>query len=313
MIEKIIHPEAFMWSSELQQTIIQRCKAVQYRLQEPLSRHTSFRIGGPAAVMAFPKTTEELQQLLQGAAAAGAQPYILGAGTNILAPDEGLDALVICLKDALCGIRLLDEARIEAYAGESMAKAAVFAKNHALSGLEFAHGIPGTLGGGVYMNAGAYGGELKQVVESVTILTMDGEEKTLSGEECAFGYRTSVYQKLPCVIVKAVLQLHPGDPEEIGQAMRTLMEKRRASQPLELPSAGSTFKRPTGYFAGPLIEQAGLKGCGVGGAEVSKKHAGFVVNTGGASADDVKKTIAMVQSRVWEASGVQLEPEVRIW
>ena len=195
MIEKIIHPEAFMWSSELQQTIIQRCKAVQYRLQEPLSRHTSFRIGGPAAVMAFPKTTEELKQLLQGAAAAGAQPYILGAGTNILAPDEGLDALVICLKDALCGIRLLDEARIEAYAGESMAKAAVFAKNHALTGLEFAHGIPGTLGGGVYMNAGAYGGELKQVVESVTILTMDGEEKTLSGEECAFGYRTSVYQK----------------------------------------------------------------------------------------------------------------------
>lgn len=150
-------------------------------------------------------------------------------------------------------------------------------------------------------------------MESVTILTMDGEEKTLSGEECAFGYRTSVYQKLPCVIVKAVLQLHPGDPEEIGQTMRTLMEKRRASQPLELPSAGSTFKRPTGYFAGPLIEQAGLKGCGVGGAEVSKKHAGFVVNTGGASADDVKKTIAMVQSRVWEASGVQLEPEVRIW
>ena len=144
-------------------------------------------------------------------------------------------------------------------------------------------------------------------------LTMGGEEKTLSGEECAFGYRTSVYQKLPCVIVKAVLQLHPGNPEEIGQTMRTLMEKRRASQPLELPSAGSTFKRPTGYFAGPLIEQAGLKGCGVGGAEVSKKHAGFVVNTGGASADDVKKTIAMVQSRVWEASGVQLEPEVRIW
>ena len=281
-----------MWSSELQQTIIQSCKTAEFRLLEPPSRHTSFRIGGPAAVMAFPKTTEELKQLLQGAAAAGAQPYILGAGTNILAPDEGLDALVICLKDALCGIRLLDEARIEAYAGESMAKAAVFAKNHALTGLEFAHGIPGTRGGGVYMNAGAYGGELKQVVESVTILTMDGEEKTLSGEECAFGYRTSVYQKLPCVIVKAVLQLHPGNPEEIGQTMRT---------------------RPTGYFAGPLIEQAGLKGCGVGGAEVSKKHAGFVVNTGGASADDVKKTIAMVQSRVWEASGVQLEPEVRIW
>lgn len=302
-----------MWSSELQQTIIQSCKTAEFRLLEPLSRHTSFRIGGAAAVMVFPKTVEELKPLLQTASTHGITPYILGAGTNVLAPDEGLQAIVICLKDALTSIRLLDKTRIEVFAGESMAKAAVFAKNHALTGLEFAHGIPGTLGGGVYMNAGAYGGELKQVVESVTILTMDGEEKTLSGEECAFGYRTSVYQKLPCVIVKAVLQLHPGDPEEIGQTMRTLMKKRKASQPLELPSAGSTFKRPTGYFAGPLIEQAGLKGCGVGGAEVSKKHAGFIVNTGAATAEDIKKTIAMVQSRVWETSGVRLEPEVRIW
>ena len=302
-----------MWSSELQQTIIQSCGTAEFRLQEPLSRHTSFRVGGPAAVMAFPKNTEELKRLLQAAAAAGTQPYILGAGTNILAPDEGLEALVICLKDALTGIRLLDKTWIEVYAGESMARAAVFAKNHALTGLEFAHGIPGTLGGGVYMNAGAYGGELKQVVESVTILTMDGEEKTLSGEECGFGYRTSMYQKLPCVIVRAVLHLQSGNSEEIGQTMRALMEKRKASQPLELPSAGSTFKRPAGYFAGPLIAQAGLKGQGVGGAEVSRKHAGFVVNTCGATADDVKKTIAMVQSRVWEASGVRLEPEVRIW
>ena len=135
----------------------------------------------------------------------------------------------------------------------------------------------------------------------------------LSGEESACAYRTSVYQTLPCVIVKAVLRLQSGDPETIGQTMRTLMKKRKASQPLELPSAGSTFKRPTGYFAGPLIEQAGLKGCGVGGAEVSKKHAGFIVNTGGATAEDIKKTIAMVQSRVWETSGVRLEPEVRIW
>ena len=302
-----------MWSSELQQTIIQRCAAAEYRLQEPLSRHTSFRIGGPAAIMAFPKTTEELKQLLQGAAAAGVQPYILGAGTNVLAPDEGLDALVICLKDALCGIRCLDETRLEIYAGESMAKAAVFAKNHALTGLEFAHGIPGTLGGGVYMNAGAYGGELKQIVESVTILTMDGEEKTLSGEECGFGYRTSVYQKLPCVIVRAVLRLQTGDPDVIGQTMRTLMEKRKASQPLELPSAGSTFKRPVGYFAGPLIEQAGLKGQGIGGAAVSEKHAGFVVNRGGATTDDIRRTMELVQTRVLKTSGVQLEPEVRIW
>ena len=286
---------------------------IELRENEPLAAHTSFRIGGPARWMAFPKTVEEVRTLLRLAREADIPVRLLGAGTNVLAPDEGVDALVLCLKDALRGVRLPEGNCIEAMAGETLASVAVFARKNGLTGLEFAHGIPGTLGGGVYMNAGAYGGELKQVVESVTILTMDGEEKTLSGEECAFGYRTSVYQKLPCVIVKAVLQLHPGNPEEIGQTMRTLMEKRRASQPLELPSAGSTFKRPTGYFAGPLIEQAGLKGCGVGGAEVSKKHAGFVVNTGGASADDVKKTIAMVQSRVWEASGVQLEPEVRIW
>ena len=258
-------------------------------------------------------TVEELKPLLQTASAHGITPYILGAGTNVLAPDEGLQAIVICLKDALTSIRLLDKTRMEVFAGESMAKAAVFAKNHALTGLEFAHGIPGTLGGGVFMNAGAYGGEMKQIVESVTVLTMGGEEKMLSGEESAFAYRTSVYQTLPCVIVKAVLRLQPGDPETIGQTMRTLMKKRKASQPLELPSAGSTFKRPTGYFAGPLIEQAGLKGCGVGGAEVAKKHAGFIVNTGGATAEDIKKTIAMVQSRVWETSGVRLEPEVRIW
>lgn len=302
-----------MWSSELQQTIIQSCKTAEFRLLEPLSRHTSFRIGGPAAVMVFPKTVEELKPLLQTASVHGITPYILGAGTNVLAPDEGLQAIVICLKDALTSIRLLDKTRMEVFAGESMAKAAVFAKNHALTGLEFAHGIPGTLGGGVFMNAGAYGGEMKQIVESVTVLTMGGEEKMLSGEESAFAYRTSVYQTLPCVIVKAVLRLQPGDPETIGQTMRTLMKKRKASQPLELPSAGSTFKRPTGYFAGPLIEQAGLKGCGVGGAEVAKKHAGFIVNTGGATAEDIKKTIAMVQSRVWETSGVRLEPEVRIW
>ena len=286
---------------------------ISISFEEPLSKHTSFRIGGPAEAMAFPKNREELAELLKKSCLWDRKPVILGAGTNVLAPDEGMKGLIICLKDCLDGMERVDGTSIRVMAGVTMARAAVFAAFQGLSGLEFAHGIPGTLGGGVYMNAGAYGGELKQIVESVTILTMDGEEKTLSGEECGFGYRTSVYQKLPCVIVRAVLRLQTGDPDVIGQTMRTLMEKRKASQPLELPSAGSTFKRPEGYFAGPLIERAGLKGCGFGGAEVSKKHAGFVVNTGGASADDVKKTIAMVQSRVWEASGVRLEPEVRIW
>lgn len=314
MMIKTIHPEAFMWASELQlQNIARTCAGLDLRTQEPLSRHTSFRTGGPAALMAFPKTPEELQTLLRSAAAEGVEPYLLGAGTNVLAPDAGLQALVICLKDALTGIRPEGQTGLQVFAGESLARTAVFAKNHALTGLEFAHGIPGTLGGGVYMNAGAYGGEMKQVVTSVTVFRMDGTEQTLSAEASAFGYRTSVYQTLPCVIVRASLQLQPGDPDTIAQTMRALMEKRKASQPLELPSAGSTFKRPAGYFAGPLIEQAGLKGQGIGGAAVSEKHAGFVVNRGGATTDDIRRTMELVQTRVLETSGVQLEPEVRIW
>ena len=301
-----------MWSSELQQTIIQRCKAVQYRLQEPLSRHTSFRIGGPAAVMAFPKTTEELKQLLQGAAAAGAQPYILGAGTNILAPDEGLDALVICLKDALCGIRLLDEARIEAYAGESMAKAAVFAKNHALTGLEFVHGIPGTLGGGVYMNAGAYGGELCQVLREATVLTPEGEVKTLPAEELELGYRTSCVQKNGYIVLEAVLQLQPGNADDIRAVMDALASKRREKQPLEYPSAGSTFKRPEGHFAGRLIQDAGLRGFRVGGAQVSEKHCGFVINRDHATSADILSLCRQVQEKVKAQFGVKLELEVKL-
>ena len=303
-----------MWASDSQlQTIIRSCGQIELRLQEPLSRHTSFRTGGPAAVMAFPKTVQELQQLLRSAADAGIEPYLLGAGTNILAPDEGLQALVICTKDALGGIRLTGETQLEVFAGESMARTAVFARQHALTGLEFAHGIPGTLGGGVYMNAGAYGGELRQVVQSVTVLTFDGELRQFAAADCAFGYRSSVFQRTPCVIVSAQLQLQKGDPDVIGETMRALMEKRKASQPLELPSAGSTFKRPEGYFAGPLIEQAGLKGKGFGGAQVSRKHAGFIVNTGGATTADILKTIELVQTRVRQTSGVSLEPEVRIW
>lgn len=299
---------------ELQlQQILRECDGIEIRLAEPLSRHTSFRTGGAAAAMAFAKNADELKRLLQSAAGANVRPYILGAGTNVLAPDEGLDALVICLKDALTGIRLLTPTKLEVFAGESLARAAVFAKNHALTGLEFAHGIPGTLGGGVYMNAGAYGGEMKQIVESVTVMTLDGQEQTFCGAESSFAYRTSRYQSEPCVIVKAVLALQPGEPAQIAQTMRTLMEKRKASQPLELPSAGSTFKRPEGYFAGTLIDQAGLKGQGFGGAVVSEKHAGFVVNIGGATTADVRQTIELVQKRVYEAFGVRLEPEVRLW
>ena len=288
------------------------CPEAVFREQEMLCAHTSFKIGGPAAVMAFPQSVETLAGLLRAARELGVQPRVLGAGTNVLAPDEGLDELVICTKDALMGLRQLSGGRIEAMAGQSLASAAVFAREHRLSGLEFAHGIPGTVGGGVYMNAGAYGGEIKQVVESVTVLTMDGALREYAGGEL-FSYRMSVFQNMPCVIVSAVFRLMPGEPETIQKTMHELMLKRRASQPLELPSAGSTFKRPVGGYAAALIDAAGLKGRGVGGAQVSQKHAGFVVNTGGATARDVLATITMIQEEVYKSSGIHLAPEVRIW
>ena len=289
------------------------CPDAAFAENEPLSAHTSFRIGGPAALMAFPKNEDELAVLLRAASQCGVKPRIRGAGTNVLAPDEGLDGLVICTKDCLLGLRALEGGRIEAMAGETLAHAAVFARGQSLTGLEFAYGIPGTVGGGVYMNAGAYGGEIAQVAEETTVLMADGTRRVLRGAEQAFAYRTSAFERMECIIVKTVFALRPGDADEIGARMRERLEKRRASQPLELPSAGSTFKRPAGAYAGALIEASGLKGRGVGGAEVSRKHAGFVVNRGGATARDVLETIKLVQETVYADSGFRLEPEVRIW
>lgn len=289
-----------------------RCADVAFLNQEPLAKHTSFRIGGPARLMAFPASIGSLANLLKAARELHITPRVLGAGTNVLAPDEGLDALVICTKDALMGLRQLDSTHVEAMAGQSMASAAVFARRSGLSGLEFAHGIPGTVGGGIYMNAGAYGGEMKDVTVSVKVLTLDGEMREYAGKDL-FSYRMSVFQTLPCVIVSAVFHLTPDEPEKIQQRMTELMKKRSASQPLDLPSAGSTFKRPQGGYAAALIDEAGLKGKGVGGAQVSIKHAGFVVNTGGATAWDVNETIAMIQREVKEHSGIELSPEVRVW
>lgn len=281
--------------------------------EEPLARHTSFRIGGPAAIFAQPATVEALSEFLKFLAARGISPRILGAGTNVLAPDEGLREVVICTKDALTGLRDLGDGKIEAFAGETLSKTAVFARNLSLTGLEFAHGIPGTVGGGIYMNAGAYGGVMKQVAAQTTVLTMDGETRVFAGEAQGFAYRTSAFENLPVIIVKTVFQLAPGGKEEISARMQELMDKRRTSQPLELPSAGSTFKRPEGAYAGALIQGANLKGISVGGACVSEKHAGFIVNAGGATARDVKVLIELVQKRVFETSGYCLQPEVRIW
>jgi len=279
--------------------------------QEPMSAHTSFRIGGPAA-MAFPSSVLELTQLYRWCLENQINPLILGAGTNVLAPDSGLNRLVICTKD-LSHITDLGNGMIEAECGVQLSRLACFARDIGLTGLEFAHGIPGTVGGGVYMNAGAYGGEMCQVAAATTALLPDGTLWEATGEAQGFSYRHSAFEQKQALILKTRYQLSNGDPEAIAQKMQELALKRRTSQPLELPSAGSTFKRPVGGFAAALIDQAGLKGKGVGGAAVSEKHAGFVVNLGGATAADVLATMEMIQQQVYEYSGIRLEPEVRIW
>ena len=299
--------------TEFQRKLSALLPDVELRFEEALAKHTSFRIGGDAEVMAFPKTKIELADILKACARLNCKCAILGAGTNVLAPDEGLREVVVCTKDALLGLTGLGGGEIEAGAGETLSKTAVFARNLGLTGLEFAHGIPGTVGGGIYMNAGAYGGEMKQAAVRTTALSMDGAMRVFSGDEQGFSYRASAFENLDMIIVKTVFRLLPGQTDAITARMQSLMEKRRASQPLELPSAGSTFKRPEGAYAGALIEQAQLKGVRVGGACVSEKHAGFVVNTGGATAQDVRALIALIQKRVFETSGFHLQPEVRIW
>lgn len=291
----------------------QQLPDLELRFDEPLSKHTSFRIGGPAEVMAFPKTGEELEKILKLSALLDSKPAILGAGTNVLAPDEGLPGLTVCLKDCLDGIGQVDDTHIRVAAGVTMTRAAVFAANLGLSGLEFAHGIPGTVGGGVYMNAGAYGGEISQVCTQVEALTPEGERIRHSGADMRFSYRHSVVEETGGVVLSAVFALTPKPREEIRERMQELLARRKASQPLEYPSAGSFFKRPVGAYAGALIEQAGLKGFQVGGAAVSSKHAGFVINAGGATAADVKTLMARVSQKVLVESGFLLEPEVRIW
>ena len=286
---------------------------ISLRFWEPLEKHTSFRIGGPAEVMAFPKNSGELGQLLNKSVLLDCKPVILGAGTNVLAPDEGLRGLVICLKDCLDGLVRVDETHIRAMAGVTMTRLAMFAAREGLSGLEFAHGIPGSVGGGVYMNAGAYGGEICQICESVEVMDLDGNLSRLSNAEMAFSYRHSALENRTGIVVSADFALKKGNPEEIWTKMKDLIARRTASQPLDVPSAGSAFKRPTGGYAAALIEEAGLKGYQVGGAAISAKHAGFAVNLGGATAADVKALLSQVSEQVYQKSGIRLEPEVRIW
>ena len=302
------------WETQLDKWVTEYLPDLKVACDEPMSRHTSFRVGGPAKRMAFPTSGEQVVLLLDYALACGARPLVIGNGTNLLAPDAGLNRLVI---DTSEGLNRLEEGNepgtLTAEAGVSLARLADFACKQGLTGLEFAHGIPGTVGGAVCMNAGAYDGEMKQVIESVTVLFPEEGIRTLSCGEMDFSYRHSLLSDHPdAVVLRASFRLAPGEPETIREKMRELMARRKASQPLEYPSAGSTFKRPTGYFAGTLIESSGLKGLTVGGAQVSEKHAGFVINTGSATAADILEVIRQVQDRVFAEKGVRLEPEVRI-
>lgn len=299
--------------TELQRKCAALLPDMELRFDEPMSNHTSFRIGGGAEVMAFPKTREELADILKASALLDCNCAILGAGTNVLAPDGGLPGVVICLKDCLDGLEQTAPNRIRVMAGVTMARAAVFAANLGLSGLEFAHGIPGSVGGGVYMNAGAYGGEICQVCTAVEVMDRQGQVRQLTAQQMHFSYRHSLLEDTTELVVSAEFTLTPGDPEVIWSRMKELIAKRTASQPLNLPSAGSAFKRPVGGYAAALIQESGLKGYQVGGAAISEKHAGFAVNLGGATAQDVQQLLRQVSDQVYAKTGIRLEPEVRIW
>ncbi len=282
--------------------------------QEPLSAHCSFRIGGPARAIAFPSDVTSLTKICAILKEQELAPLMLGNGTNILFPDEGLQEVFLISTEKLTKLFLLPDGAVYAEAGVSLARLSGFAQQHGLKGLEFASGIPGSLGGGCIMNAGAYGGELKDVIESVVCLYLpDQGMYELTNEQCAFSYRRSRFNSVGgFVVLSAVFRLEQDEPEAIAGRMRELGEKRREKQPLDLPSAGSAFKRPEGHYAAALIDEAGLKGYAVGGAQVSEKHAGFVVNTGGASSHDVYDLMMHVRNTVYEKSGVFLEPEMII-
>ena len=278
-------------------------------LGEPMSRHTTFRIGGPVSALIEPKSIGAFVWFVRELTGRGVPYFLLGNGSNLLVSDGGheavalstarLDTLRFSVDSVICG------------AGVTLARAASGAREQGLTGMEFAHGIPGSVGGAIYMNAGAYGGEMRDIVESVTCVDPQGKVRVLPGEECGFGYRTSVFQR-GGAILSATLRLRPGDPKKIKETMDDLMARRREKQPLNYPSAGSTFKRPENGYASKLIDEAGLKGLRVGDAQVSEKHAGFIVNLGSATFSDVYSLMALVITKVYKSSGVRLEPEVKI-
>ena len=287
------------------------CTAKPLLAQEPMAKHTSFRIGGPADVLAQPADEAELAALLKRAAEHAVPVTLIGNGSNLLVRDKGIRGLVIKLSNIFSSITV-DGNVMTFGSGISLAMASKKAASLSLSGLEFAVGIPGTIGGAVYMNAGAYDGEMAKVVTSVRVMDREGKISELKASELAFAYRHTALQNSGLIVTSVTCVLQPDEADAIAAKMADFSQRRISKQPLELPSAGSMFKRPPGYFAGTLIDQTGLKGYTVGGAQVSTKHAGFVVNVGGATAQDVLQLISDVQSKVFAAHGVRLEPEVLV-
>ena len=314
-----------MINKELQQEIERILPAEQIRYDEPMAGHCSFRTGGPADALVSVRTGGELSALLALLRAQGEEYFLLGKGTNLLIGDGGFRGVIVTTVDPgkepatgpgeagepffLNSVRVQGN-RIAAGAGATLKAVAVAAMEHGLTGMEFAAGIPGSVGGGLVMNAGAYGGEMRQVVRKAGLLMPDGTMRDCSGEEMEFGYRTSLLRRIPAAALQAEFELTPGDPAAIRAKIADLAAQRRAKQPLEYPSAGSTFKRPEGYFAGKLIMDAGLAGCSIGGAQVSEKHCGFIINRSGATSAQIRALIEDVQQKVCEAAGVRLEREV---
>lgn len=280
--------------------------------REPMSRHTTFQIGGPADRLVTVEAVSQLKGLLAVLREEGMPFLLLGKGSNLLVSDRGIRGAVLLLSGELKRVELLSGGLVRAGAGASLASVCAFARDRGLTGLEFAWGIPGSVGGAAYMNAGAYGGEMKDVMERVFHLSPAGEEGSASGEKLRFSYRKSRYTGGREVITSVEYRLSPGDPAQIAAQMEDLMARRKGKQPYDMPSAGSVFKRPAGYYAAALIEECGLKGRQVGGAQVSPKHAGFIVNTGGATCADVLELIRQIQREVYERKGVRLEPEIRV-
>ena len=289
-------------------------KEGQLKEAEPMKNHTTFRIGGPARFYAIPKTEEELSEIIKLCNQYEVPFFILGNGSNLLVSDEGFDGVVIEVKDqfAYCKVNeSSDKSIVKAGAGILLSKLAKEVYNYSLAGFEFASGIPGTLGGAVAMNAGAYGGEIKDHIVSAKVMTRDGQVKELRKDELELGYRRSIITKTADIVLEATFEFEKGNQDEIAALMKDFNGRRREKQPLEFPSAGSTFKRPEGYFAGKLIMDAGLRGFRVGDIMVSEKHCGFVVNAGNGTAAQVKELIEQVTKKVEDQFGVRLEPEVR--